>query len=140
MLSVEFPTLDGLRRSVRIVSHQGDIDRQTKTYEAVLALDEPVPGLEPGMTATVRWVRPGRSDGIVIPLSAVGAEPNGSPVVYRVRDHVLERVVVELGPVTAAGVEIRAGLAAGDVLLAAGVRAAAAGQRVRPLGPEDLGG
>ena len=140
MLSVEFPTFDDARRPVRIVSHQGDIDRQTKTYEAVLALDEKVVGVEPGMTATVRWVKPGRAEGIVVPMSAVGAEPGGEPIVYRLRDRVLERVAVELGPVTAAGIEIRAGVEVGDVLLAAGVRAAAPGQRVRPIGPEDLGG
>ena len=139
-LSVTFSALGDLRRPVRIVSHQGDIDAQTKTYEAVVALNEPVDGLEPGMTATLRWVRPGRAEGVAIPLSAVGARPDGAPIVYRIKEGVLEQISVELGSIRGTDVEIRGGVNVGDVLLAAGVRAAAPGQRVRPIGPEDLGG
>lgn len=139
-LTVRFPRLGDTVYPVRVTSRQADADRQTRTYEVVLAVEGDVAGLEPGMTAEVQWRRTSARRTLVVPLAAVGRSPDGQPVVYRLVDGHLERQAVTLGPVSDEGVVLKAGVSPGDVLLAAGVQAALPGQSVRPLAAEDLGG
>lgn len=139
-LHVRFPALGDTLHPAHVVSHQTEVDPMTKTYEVSLALDEPVPGVSPGMTAEAEWSESAAGEGVVVPLAAVGTGDAGEPFVYQYIDGVLHAKSVTLGAASDAGVVVTAGLADGDVLLAAGVRAANEGQRVRPVSQEDIGG
>ena len=139
-MRVRFPGLGDALHPAHVVSHQTEVDPMTKTYEVALALDEPVPGVSPGMTAEAEWTQPGQGTGVLVPLAAVGTGEEGSPFVYRYVDGVLHANPVTLGPASDAGVLVTDGVSDGDVLLAAGLRAVSDGQRVRPVAQEDIGG
>lgn len=139
-LKVRFPSLGDTLHPARVVSHQTEVDRLTKTYEVSLALEEPVAEASPGMTAEAVWTQTSDVTGFVVPLASVGTTPEGETFVYRYADGLLHNQPVELGPPSDAGVVVTAGVSEGDVLLAAGVRTATDGQRVRPIAQEDLGG
>ncbi len=139
-VQVRFPSLGPELRPARVVSHQTEVDPLTKTYEVTLSLEDEVAEASPGMTAEAVWTRSGGDGSFVVPLAAVGTSPDGEPFVFRFEAGRLHATPVELGPPSDVGVRVLAGLAEGDVVLQAGVRAATDGQQVRPISQEDLGG
>ena len=136
---VSFPTLGDSRHKVRISSYEAEADASTQTYQVVLVLNAAIEDLEPGMTAVIYW-QPSSVDQIVLPISAVSATSEGTPIVYLVQKNRLKQVSVTLGEVTDEGVIILSGVKVGDTLLAAGLAAAYDGRPVHPIRSEDLGG
>ena len=103
-------------------------DPVTRTFEIRLTLDRPEDiTVMPGMTANVRITTPppdSEDDApIVLPTAAVFGNDQGGSSVWLVDPDTMtvsERVV-ELGPLTANGVDIVAGLTAGDRIAVSGV-------------------
>lgn len=103
------------------------------TVTARFAVAAPPAYLLPDMTVSVE-VEVGRAAGaLTLPLDAV-RDAAGAPWVLAVRDGRAVRVPVRLGVRGASRVEIADGLAAGDLVLPAGDRAAA-GDRIRVKAP-----
>lgn len=71
-------------------------------------------------------------EGLAVPVSALGSSPEGA-VVMRVRDGVVERVVVATGIRDGGLVEITGGLAAGDTVVTKAGAFVRAGDRINPV-------
>ena len=134
-LSVVFELEGVAPRSAHIQEYATSIDPETKTYGVTLLIETSMPiAILPGMTATVQWIRPPSSGHLTIPLKSVTTNAGGQTQVFRLDEE--DRLVptdVSLGSLSTAAVTVLAGLDPGDRILAAGVRSAQAGQRVRPL-------
>jgi macrolide-specific efflux system membrane fusion protein len=107
-------------------------------YDALFDVPNPDGVLMTQMTAQVFFVVARAEDVLTVPASAVREGPNGTAIVQVVHDDgTLERRPVELGVVTRAEVEIRAGLAEGEEVVTgqaqrAGARPAARTPGFRP--------
>lgn len=125
----------------RFLAHLKEWDSQadpaTNTYEVVFTLPKPENlNILPGMTATVivdlNQVLRQVLDGVVIPSSAVFADPQGQSYVWRVNDDMtVTQVAVEVGNMTNSGLLISDGLSAGERVVAAGVQQLQNGQSIR---------
>lgn len=141
-LKVGFESLALAPKPAKIVEYATEIDAETKTYTVTLAVEmQHSSMILPGMTASVYWQPHLHGDRFMIPVASVGTHSNGDPIVYRLdADDRLEPVSVKVGQLTKTGIELREGLSKGDRILAAGVRAARAGLKVRPLTDARHGG
>jgi RND family efflux transporter MFP subunit len=142
-IEVRFDALPGNEAiPARVAEFATETDRQTQTFPVTLELEGlPSTDLLPGMTASVTWItrtEPQHAGLMVAPLAAVGSDAAGARFVWRVDNETMtvDRVTVTTGALTDAGIEITAGLSAGDRILAAGVDFATQGQLVRPLDNE----
>lgn len=113
-------------------------DPATNTYKVVLTMAKPEDlNVLPGMSATVvvdlRKVIQNSDQAIVIPASAVFSPTDGGKhYVWRVTaNNTVDKVAVEVGPMSNEGIEIRAGLNPGDKVVIAGVHQLQNGQQVR---------
>ena len=88
-------------------------------------------GLRPGMFVEAEILVAER-EGLAVPVSALGSSPEGA-VVMRVRDGVVERVVVATGIRDGGLVEITGGLAAGDTVVTKAGAFVRAGDRINPV-------
>lgn len=119
-----------------------ETDRQTQTFPVTLELGGMLSDdLMPGMTASVDWITGNGehdSSSMVVPLAAVGSDPDNGPFVWRVdaESMTVEMVAVTTGALTDSGIEITGGIEADDRILAAGVDFVVEGMKVRPLGSE----
>lgn len=117
----------------------GEAESVAQTYEVTFAMRRPQAwNILPGMSATVTvsLKAPTGSPGIRIPASALVTKPDKSFHVWVYDDDsslVSERAV-EVGAVDTAGVQILRGLAAGDLIVAAGANQLQPGMKVRVLG------
>jgi len=113
-------------------------DPLTQTYQAVFGLQS-TNGITilPGMSASLLFRPASEADDghyVVPPLAVVG-EGEGAPFVY-VYDEAAGRVTrraVTVGPMRSDGIEVLAGLQAGDRIAVAGVNQLRDGMAVRPL-------
>ncbi len=134
----EFEDLPGRRFSLQLKSYSAAADPQTQTYEVVLGLTRPEDiNLLPGMSAEVIPVDGGADvDGnLLIPLTAVAADAEGAPSVWRV-DPETDRTVrqrVTTGSIQGESIVIVDGLSAGDRIVTAGLSQIRDGMLVRPL-------
>lgn len=125
----EFPT--------EVVEFSVDADSATQTYRGRVSVD--ISGIAgailPGMVADVAsTIRNGTGNQTLVPLSAIGADANGAPFVWRVEeDDSVVAVPVELGELTTGMVDVVSGVAPGDVIVAAGISRITAGQTIRPI-------
>ena len=106
-------------------------DAATRTYRARISLVEPDDAVRLGMTATVEALG-SAAPSLTVPQSAL-FRVNGRPQLWVV-DPATRKVAtrsVELGELKADRAEIRAGLAAGEWVVTAGVHKLAPGQEVR---------
>jgi len=95
------------------------LNPDVKIYSVVVAFDEEIPGLKPGMTAKVELILDRLEEVLSVPVAAVFTE-RGETFCYRVTDGKPVRVAVETGKMNPKRVEITSGLLEGDrVLLAA---------------------
>jgi RND family efflux transporter MFP subunit len=116
----------------RIREIAGQADAASRTYAVRLAVSNPPPGMRLGMTATVAIRIEEGTAAMLVPLTAL-AEADGAPVVFVV-DPATQ--TVRLTPITVAGtadegVRVAGGLAAGDLVVIAGVQFLRDGMRVR---------
>lgn len=124
---------------LRLKSYAAEADPQTQTYEIVLALGSPPPGLKllPGMSATVLpFADTPSQDGaaLVVPLTAIGADAGTERFVWIVGpEGKVARRVVRTGDVRGGDVVITAGLEPGERVVVAGVSGLHEGMAVRPL-------
>ncbi len=128
---------------LRLKSFAAEADPQTQSYEVVLALDAPPPGLTilPGMSASVApFVTPIAEIANVpaatetwIPLTAIAAQGSDKQVWVVGADGAVSARPVATGEVLAGRIRILRGLDASERIVATGVSALRAGMKVRPL-------
>ena len=140
---VIFAALPEQRFKATLKEWDSTADPATNTYKVVFTL--PTPGeinLLPGMTAQVevnaQAVASQGQPALVIPSAALFSPPTQAPSaghavwVYQSEHGRVRLRPVEVGAVTNAGVEIRAGLSKGEWIVVAGVHALSDNQQVRP--------
>ena len=111
------------------------------TFTVTVRLDEDTERVRPGMAAEVAFSIQGNTsrgtDVVIVPSQAVGQDQDGRFVfvINRTEDGLatVERRVIEIGSLTAEGIEITSGLQDGDYVATAGLRTLTAGQQVRLL-------
>jgi len=113
---------------VRLV--EPSVDISTRLGRARITVDAPEL-LRPGMFVDAEILVAERN-GLAIPVSAVGADANGATVM-RVRDGLVERIVVETGIRDSGMVEILSGLQAGDLVVTKAAAFVRDGDRVNPV-------
>lgn len=119
---------DTLTGTVRLV--EPSIDPVTRLGRARIEIDQDS-DLRTGMFVEAEILTAER-EALAVPVTAIGSSPDGATVM-RVRDGVVERVVVTTGIRDGGMVEIVSGLAAGDqVVLKAGAFVRA-GDRINPV-------
>jgi HlyD family secretion protein len=118
-------TLDG---AVRLV--EPTIDPITRLGKARIEVTDPE-RLRSGMFVEAEIIVAAR-DALTVPMTAIGSSPDGSTVM-RVKDGVVERVVVKTGIRDGAQVEIIDGLDAGDLVVAKAGTFVRAGDRINPV-------
>lgn len=116
--------LEGVVRLVEPV-----IDATTRLGRARITVE--AEGLRPGMFVEAEILVAER-EGLAVPVSALGSSPEGA-VVMRVRDGVVERVVVTTGIRDGGLVEITEGLGAGDTVVTKAGAFVRAGDRINPV-------
>lgn len=131
---VVISSLPGRRFPARFKEVATTADPVTRTFAVTVRFDNPKDvTVLPGMTAKV-IVRRARSagDGVLIPAHAATAGADGKPFVWIVGPEMaVERRSVELGELRGEEVEVRSGLADGDVVAISGVALLHDGMRVR---------
>lgn len=103
------------------------------TYAVELAVDEPPPGLRPGMIVDVELMRALREGAIAVPLAAV-IPRRGEHMVYVVENGLAVRRMVGLDSLAGQEAVIGAGLKAGERLVVEGHRGLQDGVPVREDG------
>jgi RND family efflux transporter MFP subunit len=103
--------------NVASVASQVDWARaDIKVYPVTISIDEPVPGLKPGMSAEVRIGTGERKGVLLVPVKAVLGAGNSRFCFVKEGKGLLERQVV-IGATDGSQVEIREGLKEGDQVL-----------------------
>jgi len=110
-------------------------DRQKATVKVRISFDKLDPRILPDMGVKVSFLAGEQAAGrtatrAVVPREAA-RELDGKPVVFLVRDGVLERRAVSLGLVLRGDVEVTAGLSPGDLVVVGGPADLSDGQRVK---------
>ena len=132
-LAVELWSMPGVAIHGTLREVAPSADPATRTYQVRIALRDPPPGIELGMTATLvaAWAQPGEI--AVLPLAAL-TQNAGEPAVWVLPQGAdkVERRPVTLGAYARDRVVVTAGLAEGEQVVTAGVHKLDATQRVRP--------
>ncbi len=110
--------LPGERFTARISALNPVIDVNGRALQARAVLDNPQMKLRPGLLVRVTVKGPER-EAVLIPESAIVQRGDGA-VVYVVADNKVRQVRVSLGKRLEGKVEVREGVAAGDVVVTAG--------------------
>ena len=126
--------LDDLLIAGRVASVSPAIDPGSRSIRARVVTGEIVDGLSDGGYVTV-WIETDRRDDVVtVPMeSLVYRGDIASAFVVEPETGQVEQRTVTLGLTGDGGVEIRSGLAAGDVVVTKGRYRLASGMRVRPV-------
>ncbi len=129
------PALDDLRLPATLEGIGPSALPQANTYPiTVIFQTGPETKLRPGMNGLLEiTVKRHMTDRYMeIPLSAVSADPKGSSRVWVVdkQKGIVQDRRVELGNLTAQGIEVKKGLDAGEWVVTAGIRELRPGQRV----------
>jgi HlyD family secretion protein len=106
------------------------VDPSRGTVEVRLAIPAPPPVLRPDMTVSINVEVARKAKALVIPADVI-RDPTGEPWVLAIAGRQAERRSVTLGMRGDGLVEITAGLAAGDAVVAPSAGFVAAGERVR---------
>lgn len=120
----------------KVVYINPGVDLQRASVEVKLAVSDPPDYLRQDMTISVDIEVTRRPQALVVPVAAVHNQANGKPWVLKVSDGRAVRQPVKLGIVSGGRAEIAEGLHEGDVVLTALQPAVKAGQKVRPLMPD----
>ncbi|WP_299613396.1 efflux RND transporter periplasmic adaptor subunit [uncultured Tateyamaria sp.] len=132
---VEFDALPGQVFDAVVVEFSVQADAATQTYRGRVSVAQPNGTfILPGMVARVFASAPGSASELRIPLTAVGAEPDGAPFVWRLGDdNAVSKQNITLGEAAGAQVAVTDGVAVGDRVIAAGVSQVIDGMIVRPI-------
>ena len=110
------------------------VDPGSRTFTAVAEVRNVGARLRPGMSADVNVRLTERPGALTVPDEAVLAEGDQAFVYKLGPDSTVARVPVVLGAREAARVEVRSGLAAGDLVVRAGHQKIFPGAKVAPMG------
>ncbi len=141
---VTLPSLPDQKIELKLKELAAEADPQTRTYRTVLSMSA-VEGAQilPGMTATVTGeAEPveGADAEIIVPIAAVGANPDGSRFVWKLDDKMrVHKTPVTIGALKDAGAVISEGLKQNDRIVTAGVNDLTEGQQVRELASAEGG-
>jgi membrane fusion protein, multidrug efflux system len=129
------PPSAGVEGRIREIA--GQADPATRTYAIRVAVDEPPQAMRLGMTAMVALAIEEKAAPMVVPLTAL-TQGDGGTVAFVVDavNKVVRKSVVDVGGVSEHGVEIIAGVQAGDMVVSAGVQFLRDGMRVRLPGEQ----
>lgn len=122
---------DALTGTVRLV--EPAIDPVTRLGRARISVDVPGETLRTGMFVEAEILVAER-DSLAVPVTAIGSSPDGNTVM-RVRDGVVERVLVKTGIRDGGWVEVTEGLDAGDSVVTKAGAFVRAGDRINPVSP-----
>ncbi|XHX61630.1 efflux RND transporter periplasmic adaptor subunit [Pseudosulfitobacter sp. SM2401] len=130
-----FNSLRGQEFETELVEFSVQADSATQTYRGRVSVTVPEGAvILPGMVASVISSTQGSAAQVAAPLSAIAAEPDGSPFVWLVSDDgKVSAQKVSLGEATGASVVISEGLSDGDTIVSAGVSKIIDGMTIRPI-------
>jgi len=134
---VEISSRPGEFLPAELVEFSTQADQTTQTFRGRVAIDRPEGrGVLPGMIGTVIVSESAASgETILVPTSAVAAAPDGSAFVWRVDESAgtVARAPVDLGEARGDAIVVTSGLAAGDVVVTAGLSRLQPDMKVRPV-------
>ncbi|MFK7875304.1 MAG: efflux RND transporter periplasmic adaptor subunit [Paracoccaceae bacterium] len=130
-----FNSLPGQEFQTEIVEFSVQADSATQTYRGRVSVTVPEDAvILPGMVASVISSTQGSAAQVSAPLSAIAAEPDGSPFVWLVaQDGKVSAQEVSLGEAAGDSVVVREGLVGGETIVSAGVSEIIDGMTVRPI-------
>ncbi|WP_421704553.1 efflux RND transporter periplasmic adaptor subunit [Aliiroseovarius sp.] len=130
-----FPGSDA-EHEAEFVEFSTQAEAATQTYRGRVSITAPADRtVLPGMVGQI-VVRAPQTDAqeVHVPLSAIGADPNGAPFVWIVgTDNRVTKRAIETGPVAGDRVTIASGLAAGETVVSGGVSRLQEGMEIRPI-------
>jgi len=136
--NLEIPSLEGATYPLAVKNFTTAADPNTQTFRVKFRLArQEGAGILPGMSAVV-LVRPKETANppanILVPVSAVRVEPDGTPSVWVIApDNTVRRQPVTVGDMQGKFIEITGGLEPGTTIAAAGVNTLTEGTPVREL-------
>ncbi|GGX59401.1 hemolysin secretion protein D [Tateyamaria omphalii] len=132
---VQFDALPGQTFDAEVVEFSVQADAATQTYRGRVSVAQPNGTvILPGMVGRALATAPGFAAELRIPLTAVGADPDGSPFVWLLNDdNAVSKQPVTLGEPSGAEVAVTEGVSAGDRVIAAGVSQIIDGMTIRPI-------
>jgi len=105
-------------------------DKVSRTYKVRISIVSPPPGINLGMTASVRVAKLGEQQTTYIPLAAV-YQTGDIPGVWVINDGSVTLRTIKVGAFGDGKVQVLEGLQDGDVIVTAGVQKLREGQKVR---------
>ncbi|WP_299602358.1 efflux RND transporter periplasmic adaptor subunit [uncultured Tateyamaria sp.] len=132
---VQFDALPGQTFDAEVVEFSVQADAATQTYRGRVSVAQPNGSIIlPGMVGRALATAPGSAPELRIPLTSVGADPDGSPFVWLLDDdNAVSKQSVTLGEASGAEVAVTDGVSAGDRVIAAGVSQIVDGMTIRPI-------
>jgi RND family efflux transporter MFP subunit len=109
------------------------VDQRTRALRAEVEIDNHLDRLRPGMFVEVTLIGERRENVPVVPRSAV-TDRGGRPVVFILRQQYVSQQAVELGLGDDERVEIRTGVAKGDLVVVSGLETLTDNMAVRVMG------
>jgi membrane fusion protein (multidrug efflux system) len=132
---VELELVDGSRFKAEIIRRAPVVDPTTGTVKFTVQTDDVPPGAAPGAFVRAFVLVESADSAPALPVSAV-FKVNGAPHVFVVADGVASRTAVETGVEGEAHIEIRGGLADGDVVVRNGAGGISEGMALRAVTAE----
>ena len=108
-------------------------DPASRTYAARITLTQSSPGVALGMTARVHFTTNKKSDGLLIPLSAIFQQGKQAAVWIVAADRTISLRPVQVAAYRDDGAVIAGGLAAGERIVSNGVHRLSAGEKIRAI-------
>jgi RND family efflux transporter MFP subunit len=109
------------------------VDQRTRTLRAEVEIDNRMGRLRPGMFVEVTLIGERRENVPVVPRSAV-TDRGGRPVVFVLRQQYVAQEAVELGLGDDERIEVRTGIAQGDLVVVSGLETLTDKMAVRVMG------
>lgn len=128
---ITLPAAGGAPLAGRLRELSPVADPASHTYAARVTLIQPAPEVALGMTARVRFIADGKSEGLLVPLSAIFQQGKGTAVWIVAADRTVSLRPVEVAEYRDDGAVVTSGLAAGERIVSNGVHRLAAGEKIR---------
>lgn len=122
----------GKKFTARISRVSRKVETSTRTMEAQIDLPNPDRSLIAGVYATVVIKIDHHKDVLILPIEAVTRDNSSATVFLVNKDHKLEERKITLGTESSVRLEVRQGLAAGDVVMVGSRAQFSPGQTVEP--------